>query len=230
MPNWTSCPLPVPISARIAPRRRAAAHVERKRLAEGAGREGSSLHGQTFEWDAEKAATNLRKHRVSFEKACEVFFDPFLRLLNASANDERREAVLGLTEDWSLLFVVHVAHQGDTLRIISAARRHPRRGEPMSMNERIQKRLRKDRPMTTISIRLPEDVIEDLKLLAPEMGFSGYQPLIRAYIGQGLRKDLARLVESDQVKMKVVVESLRRHGIDEQVIAEAIAEARAKTA
>ena len=50
----------------------------------------------------------------------------------------------------------------------------------MSMNERIQKRLRKDRPMTTISIRLPEDVIEDLKLLAPEMGFSGYQPLIRA--------------------------------------------------
>jgi hypothetical protein len=100
----------------------------------------------------------------------------------------------------------------------------------MSMNERIQKRLRKDRPMTTISIRLPEDVIEDLKLLAPEMGFSGYQPLIRAYIGQGLRKDLARLVENDQVKMKMVVESLRRHGVDEQVIAEAIAEAKSRTA
>jgi hypothetical protein len=98
------------------------------------------------------------------------------------------------------------------------------------MNERIQKRLRKDRPMTTISIRLPEDVIEDLKLLAPEMGFSGYQPLIRAYIGQGLRKDLARLVENDQVKMRTVVESLRRHGVDEQVIAEAIAEAKARTA
>jgi uncharacterized DUF497 family protein len=62
----------------------------------------------------------LRKHRISFEKACEVFFDPFLRLLDASANDERRDAVLGLTEDWSLLFVVHVVHQGDILRIISA--------------------------------------------------------------------------------------------------------------
>ena len=59
------------------------------------------------------------------------------------------------------------------------------------MDKRIEKRLRKDRKMTTISIRLPEDVIEDLKLLAPELGFSGYQPLIRAYIGQGLRKDLA---------------------------------------
>lgn len=95
------------------------------------------------------------------------------------------------------------------------------------MNERIQKRLRKDRPMTTISIRLPEDVIEDLKVLAPVLGFSGYQPLIRAYIGQGLRKDLVKL-ENDQ--MKLVVDSLRRHGVDAQLIAEAIAEAQSKTA
>ncbi|HVT58632.1 MAG TPA: hypothetical protein VHR45_09540 [Thermoanaerobaculia bacterium] len=96
----------------------------------------------------------------------------------------------------------------------------------MRMNERVQKRLRRDRPMTTISIRVPEDVIEDLKLLAPVLGFSGYQPLIRAYIGQGLRKDLAKL-ENDQ--LKVVVDSLRRRGVTEQVIAEAIAEAKAKT-
>jgi hypothetical protein len=94
------------------------------------------------------------------------------------------------------------------------------------MNERIQKRLRKDRPMTTISIRVPEDVIEDLKLLAPVLGFSGYQPLIRAYVGQGLRRDLAKL-ENDQ--MRVVVDSLRRRGVTEQVIAEVIAEAKAKT-
>ena len=97
----------------------------------------------------------------------------------------------------------------------------------MSMNERIQKRLQKDHPMTSISLRIPEDVIEDLKAIAPTLGFSGYQPLIRAYVGQGLRKDLARL-ENDQVKL--VVESLRRHGVDDQVIAEAIAEVKAKTA
>ena len=97
----------------------------------------------------------------------------------------------------------------------------------MSMNKHIQKRLRKDRPMASISLRVPEDVIEDLKAIAPTLGFSGYQPLMRAYIGQGLRKDLARL-ENDQVKL--VVDSLRRHGVDDQVIAEAIAEAKAKTA
>ena len=78
------------------------------------------LHGQTFEWNAEKAAANVRKHQVPFERACEVFFDPFLRLVDASGSDEEREAVLGLTEDWRLLFVVHVARDGDTLRIISA--------------------------------------------------------------------------------------------------------------
>ncbi len=95
----------------------------------------------------------------------------------------------------------------------------------MKMDERIAKRLRNDRPMTTISIRVPEDVIDDLKLLAPGLGFSGYQPLIRAYIGQGLRKDLARL-EPDQ--MKTVAESLRRHGVNEQIIAEALADAKTR--
>ena len=97
----------------------------------------------------------------------------------------------------------------------------------MSMKERIKKRIRKDRPMVSISLRVPEDVIEDLKMVAPTLGFSGYQPLIRAYVGQGLRKDLVRL-ENDQVRL--VIDSLRRRGVDEQVIAEAIAEVKAKTA
>jgi hypothetical protein len=38
----------------------------------------------------------------------------------------------------------------------------------------LQKRLRKDRPMITISLRMPEDVVEDLKRVAPVLGFSGY--------------------------------------------------------
>ena len=87
------------------------------------------------------------------------------------------------------------------------------------MNDRIMKRMPKDRPMTSISIRLPEDVIEDLKEVAPFLGFSGYQPLIRAYIGQGLRKDLARL---DNSQLKRVAESLKSQGVDEKIIAEAL--------
>jgi hypothetical protein len=40
---------------------------------------------------------------------------------------------------------------------------------------------------------MPEDVVEDLNTIAPLLGFSGYQRLIRAYIGQGLRQDLEKL-------------------------------------
>jgi uncharacterized DUF497 family protein len=55
--------------------------------------------GQHFRWDMEKALANFTKHGIRFEQACEVFFDPFFRLLDATADDESREAVLGLTED-----------------------------------------------------------------------------------------------------------------------------------
>jgi hypothetical protein len=81
--------------------------------------------------------------------------------------------------------------------------------------------------MTSISMRVPEDVIEDLKEMAPLLGFSGYQPLIRAYIGSGLRKDQARLESSP---VKVLVESLRKRGLGEQAIAEVIAETKLRIA
>ena len=96
-----------------------------------------------------------------------------------------------------------------------------------TMRERIQKRLRRDRPMTTISLRMPEDVIEDLKEIAPMLGFGGYQPLMRSYIGQGLRKDLQRL---DGSQLKTLTESLRKHGVADEQISAAIAEAGLKTA
>lgn len=54
----------------------------------------------------------------------------------------------------------------------------------------LKKRLRKDRPMTTVSLRMPEDVVDDLKRLAPRLGFTSYQALVRAYVGQGLRRHL----------------------------------------
>lgn len=91
----------------------------------------------------------------------------------------------------------------------------------------MKQRLRCDRPMTTISIRVPEDVIEDLKELAPKLGYSGYQPLIRAYMGQELRKDLARLQQPDLGELE---ENLRRHEVKEEVIAAVLGEAARKGA
>jgi hypothetical protein len=92
---------------------------------------------------------------------------------------------------------------------------------------KLKQRLSKDRAMSTISIRIPEDVVNDLKEIAPRLGFSGYQPLIRAYIGQGLRSDLERL--NDHPKISHLVKSLRKHGVKDEVIASAIAEVRDST-
>ncbi len=94
-------------------------------------------------------------------------------------------------------------------------------------SERMRERLRKDRPMTMVSIRLPEDVIEELKEIAPALGYSGYQPLVRSYIGQGLRKDAALLENSPT---KLLTESMRRHGVDDEVISAVIADTHLKSA
>ena len=61
----------------------------------------------------------------------------------------------------------------------------------MSIPERIKTRLNKERPMTSVTLRIPVDVVESLKEIAPQRGFSGYQPLLKAYVSEGLRKDEA---------------------------------------
>lgn len=81
--------------------------------------------GDTFEWDSEKAAKNLRKHDISFELACEVFSDPFLLFTDASVPEEARGVVIGYTATSQLLFVVHVEATSDRLRLISARRATP---------------------------------------------------------------------------------------------------------
>lgn len=92
----------------------------------------------------------------------------------------------------------------------------------MKINKLAQ-RLQKDRRTTMVSIRIPEDVIEDLKRVAPMLGFSGYQALIKAYIGQGLRADLERL--ENGVEISSLIESLKKKGVKEEIISSAIAEA-----
>jgi hypothetical protein len=57
----------------------------------------------------------------------------------------------------------------------------------------------KERPTTSISMRIPLDVLDKLKRMAPIKEMSGYQSLIKYYIGQGLVRDidLVRHIEED---------------------------------
>jgi hypothetical protein len=96
----------------------------------------------------------------------------------------------------------------------------------MKINK-LSQRLQKDRPMTMVSIRIPDDVIDDLKRVAPMLGFSGYQALIKAYVGQGLRADLERL--EGGVEISALVESLRKKGVTDEIISSAMADAQSST-
>ena len=98
----------------------------------------------------------------------------------------------------------------------------------MKMTDRIKRNMQPDKPMTLISLRLPDHVIDDLKEVAPSFGFSGYQALIRAYISNGLRKHLAEL-EALRANDSTVEEFSRRliaHGVPEHAIEQAAAEMR----
>ena len=75
--------------------------------------------------------------------------------------------------------------------------------------------------MSSVTLRMPDDVVEDLKRVAPTLGYAGYQPLIRSYIGKGLRVDLARL---DEGSVPRLIASLKRRGVAESVIRQALAE------
>jgi uncharacterized DUF497 family protein len=73
----------------------------------------------------EKAASNLRKHGVSFEKAADVFDDEFADTIDDKfAIGERRLITIGLIADVGLVVVVHShEHEGtpdEVIRIISA--------------------------------------------------------------------------------------------------------------
>ena len=79
------------------------------------------LNGVAFVWERRKAAANPRLHDgVTFENAAEVFFDPFLRIFDASRNDELRYKVIGYDASSRLLVVIHVEWQDDSIRILSA--------------------------------------------------------------------------------------------------------------
>jgi uncharacterized DUF497 family protein len=77
-------------------------------------------HGTTFVWHEAKAVQNERKHEVKFEEAVTVFDDPLFVICDASRNDEKRYAAIGLSSAGRLLAVAHVESNGEYIRIISA--------------------------------------------------------------------------------------------------------------
>lgn len=74
-----------------------------------------------FEWDANKAKKNLRKHGVSFEEASTVFADPLAPTIDdpLHSEEEDRYVILGESQRRRLLVVVFTERE-ERMRIMSA--------------------------------------------------------------------------------------------------------------
>jgi len=79
-----------------------------------------------FEWDIKKARANVRKHKISFERAATIFRDPELLSIpdDEHSETEERWITIGMDEKGSPIVVSHtfaaISRKLARIRIISA--------------------------------------------------------------------------------------------------------------
>lgn len=88
----------------------------------------------TFEWDRKKAASNAKKHGISFEEASTIFGDERSLTIDDPGHSqlEKRFVTIGRSHRGRLLVVAHT-ERGDNIRVITA--RRAGRGERRTYGE-----------------------------------------------------------------------------------------------
>jgi uncharacterized protein len=78
------------------------------------------MENPEFEWDDEKAVSNLKKHDVSFEEGATIFNDPLIATIfdPDHSEDEERYVSMGISVQGRLLVVIHT-ERGERIRLIS---------------------------------------------------------------------------------------------------------------
>jgi len=92
--------------------------------------------GLEFEWDARKAAANVKKHGVAFDEALTVFADPLAKIFDDPdhSEDEKREIIIGQSTQQHLLMVSFTERDGK-IRIINARSTTKREREDYERNK-----------------------------------------------------------------------------------------------
>jgi hypothetical protein len=90
----------------------------------------------------------------------------------------------------------------------------------MTISDTLRRRLAKDRPMTSITLRIPVDVVDSMKTIAPLRGMAGYQSLLKLYISEGLRRDEADFA-AQAPALDRLLEALSRRGVPQSLLEEA---------
>jgi hypothetical protein len=78
------------------------------------------MENPEFEWDDEKAISNLKKHDVTFEEGATIFNDPLIATIfdPDHSEDEQRYISIGISVQGRLLVVVHTERE-ERIRLIS---------------------------------------------------------------------------------------------------------------
>ena len=78
------------------------------------------MQNSEFEWDDEKAKSNLKKHRVAFEEGATIFNDPIIATIPDPdhSEDEERFISIGRSVQNRLLVLVHT-FRDERIRLIS---------------------------------------------------------------------------------------------------------------
>ena len=91
------------------------------------------------------------------------------------------------------------------------------------LTDNLKRRLAKGRPMASITVRVPIDVIDSMKEIAPQRGFAGYQTLLKLYLSEGLRPDEVQFSRSTPKAR--LIEALKKQGVSDEELAAAEREA-----
>jgi uncharacterized protein len=75
-----------------------------------------------FEWNKKKAKINFTKHKVDFEEAKTVFYNPLSRIFDDEIHsiNEKRELIIGHSSKGRLLIVIFTEKKQNLIRLISA--------------------------------------------------------------------------------------------------------------
>jgi len=75
-----------------------------------------------FEWNKKKAVANFNKHKVEFNEAKTVFFNPLSRIFDDEIHsiNEKRELIIGHSDRGRLLIVIFTEKKQNLIRLISA--------------------------------------------------------------------------------------------------------------
>jgi hypothetical protein len=152
----------------------------------------------------------VQKHGITFEEAAEVFLDPFYQTGDASTDDEQRDFIMG----YSL-----------SQRAVLPAMRGSCMKKPEDELEKEFEIKFRPRETETVSIEIPKDTLASLKKVAASRDMA-VQALLKFYIGQGLRHDLARLF-GDRV-LETTEQVLARHMQSQEEISSIIREIRSE--